>query len=283
MTTDIIFDGNSLFARSWFAVMKDSKDGQQAVRASLASLLSVMDHCVKDPGITRTLFCWDAGRKNDKARSPKPEGFKDALAVTQDLMEAVLDTTNTQVEGNEADDVVATAAIRSKADQVYVVSGDKDLQQLQGGNVTYYSLNTKGPLSNHTITEKWGVKHPCHVAIALAILGDQSDNIKGVPKWGPKKVEKLFSKVTDKMGLMEATEAVLEQMPEDIQGVFIESLELTALDSNLKGVAQPSPLTWADADLLEEIGFGEMIDWYSRVARTRSRRSGPADLDDFDY
>jgi DNA polymerase-1 len=168
----------------------------------------------------------------------------------------------------EADDVIATAAFNLHNSRwVYVVSGDKDLQQLQGGNVVYYCLNNKSVLPRRVITSKWGVKRPSQVAIALAILGESVDKVPGIKGWGPKKVEKLFAAVTEDMGFDDALSVIERQIPDELLPVFYESLNLTMLNRQVPDVPEPNPIKTTTMEKLEEGGLQDVERLYARALK----------------
>ena len=89
-------------------------------------------------------------------------------------------------EGVEADDVIATLAklAHEKNIETIIASSDKDLFQLVGGHIK--QLNMKGTLYDaEMVKEKMGVR-PHQILDLLALSGDASDNIPGVPSVGPK-------------------------------------------------------------------------------------------------
>jgi DNA polymerase I len=90
--------------------------------------------------------------------------------------------------GYEADDVIGTLARRAAADgfEVAVVSIDKDFFQLVGGAVRVYDPREDGAwFDDAGVVEKFGVK-PSQVVDVLALVGDTSDNVAGVPGIGKK-------------------------------------------------------------------------------------------------
>ena len=89
-------------------------------------------------------------------------------------------------EGVEADDVIATLAKLANAKNIetIIASSDKDLLQLVGDHIK--QLNMQGKLyDTDMVEEKMGVK-PHQILDLLALSGDASDNIPGVPSVGPK-------------------------------------------------------------------------------------------------
>jgi len=89
--------------------------------------------------------------------------------------------------GYEADDVIATLALRARAQgwEVVIVSGDKDLMQLVVNGIRCYDSMYEKWYGPAEVEEKWGVP-PQQVADLLALTGDKIDNIPGVPGVGEK-------------------------------------------------------------------------------------------------
>jgi DNA polymerase-1 len=102
-------------------------------------------------------------------------------------------------DGIEADDIIAVVARHKhyKDWQKIIVSSDKDFFQLCDENTAVYrpiqdELETEG-----SITYRFGI-HPNNFALARAIAGDSSDNLKGVDRVGLKTIAKNFSFLSDK-------------------------------------------------------------------------------------
>ncbi|MBP3934763.1 MAG: DNA polymerase I, partial [Pseudomonas sp.] len=97
------------------------------------------------------------------------------------------------VEGVEADDVIGTLARSSAAaDRPVVIStGDKDMAQLVDGHITLVNTMTGSVMDIEGVKEKFGVS-PEQIIDYLALMGDSSDNIPGVPGIGPKTASGLL-------------------------------------------------------------------------------------------
>jgi DNA polymerase I len=97
--------------------------------------------------------------------------------------------------GFEADDVIGTLA-RQAADAgmpVAIVTGDKDFFQLVGGPIRVYNPRDDGTWYDEAgVVEKFGVT-PAQVVDVLALMGDATDNVKGVPGIGEKGARDLIS------------------------------------------------------------------------------------------
>jgi 5'-3' exonuclease len=273
---DLIVDGNSLFARAWYASQSNplqDSDGNPiaGIDAGVKIVLSLLDqHSGKIGRVDRTLFCWDTAPKREKPRADKTPEYDEELARFTSALQFLFGSANAIPPAHEADDGVCTAVYRALEQpvQMYVVSGDKDLQQLQGGNVHYYCLNEKTVLSRTFILHRWKVKRPVQIAIALAILGDPGDAVPGIRGWGPKKVERLFSEVTEDMDFNEALAVVDRQIPNELKPVFYESLDLTLLDPAVPDIPEPAPLVWGNSQfLVDNYDLPGLQSYFERVRR----------------
>ncbi|MFB3306141.1 DNA polymerase I [Pseudomonas sp. AMR01] len=97
------------------------------------------------------------------------------------------------VEGVEADDVIGTLARSSAAANrpVVISTGDKDMAQLVDGHITLVNTMTGSAMDIEGVKEKFGVA-PEQIIDYLALMGDSSDNIPGVPGIGPKTASGLL-------------------------------------------------------------------------------------------
>jgi DNA polymerase I len=125
-------------------------------------------------------------------RPPPPKELTTQMARCREVVEAhkmpIL-----QRDGFEADDVIATAvkAARAAKLRVVIVSADKDLMQLVGDDVVLWDTMRNKVYGPEEVREKFGVP-PAQVRDALALTGDTSDNVPGVPTVGPKTAADLL-------------------------------------------------------------------------------------------
>jgi 5'-3' exonuclease len=271
--TDLLVDANSVYARAWYAA---DEDPHQAVIASLNVAMMLFNPERLGERVNRSLFCWDGGQKKDKGRAARPESYESTKQVVAAAVEFLFGTTNCRIEGYEADDLLATVALRSTSDHVIVASADKDLHQLNSDRISIFDINSKGMVSKRQICSKWHVKRPSQVAIALAIQGDSADKIPGIKGWGPKKVEKLFEAITPDMEFDAALQAIMDQIPGDRAQEFEEALELTLLSPDVPGVPDPSPLVLPEPRLLQPEGLMRLMSYYLGLYRQYGHSVGNA-------
>ncbi|MEK9773372.1 MAG: 5'-3' exonuclease H3TH domain-containing protein [Opitutae bacterium] len=142
-------------------------------------------------------------------RGSPPEGFSEQLEYVKQLTGAMGYGWG-QKEGLEADDLIATKVceLEGQDSEVTIVSSDKDLAQLVSSNVKQLlPPPTANPrigwrlLDQGAVAEKFGVS-PAAILDYLAIIGDQSDNIPGLPGVGPKTAVKWIQEFGDMENLI---------------------------------------------------------------------------------
>jgi DNA polymerase-1 len=141
-------------------------------------------------------------------RPPAPPDLKQQMIRVREVVEA-WGMTPIEAPGFEADDVIATlvAQARDKGLRVVIVSADKDLLQLVGPDVVMYDTMRNKVFDAEETREKLGVE-PEQVRDLLALMGDSSDNIRGVPSVGQKTAAKLL----EEYGSFEGIYANLESI-----------------------------------------------------------------------
>jgi DNA polymerase I len=112
-------------------------------------------------------------------------------------------------EGAEADDLLGTMAMQHASDDlhVYIVSGDKDFSQIVNDRIRILDLQRDQDIGPAEVQEKWGVP-PERMIDLLALMGDSSDNITGVPGVGPKKAAQYIQKYGSLEGVLEHTKDI---------------------------------------------------------------------------
>lgn len=119
-------------------------------------------------------------------RPPMPDDLRTQIAPLHKIIEA-MGLPITAIEGVEADDVIGTIADEQSklGNKVLISTGDKDMAQLVNEHVTLINTMTNTILNPEGVETKFGVK-PEQIIDYLALMGDKSDNIPGVPGVGEK-------------------------------------------------------------------------------------------------
>jgi DNA polymerase-1 len=161
--------------------------------------------------------CFDAPGKNFRHeiyaeyKAHRPPMPPDLAAQLPDLHRALqaLRVPVVQVPDVEADDIIATIARAAEARgiDVLICSTDKDLRQLISDRVQLYNLRRDARIGPEELLQEWGV-HPDQVVDLLALTGDNTDHIPGVPGVGLKTAAKLLKEYGDLESLKAAAPAM---------------------------------------------------------------------------
>lgn len=186
----LVVDGTGLFTRCFFACISDGKleETPVAFAQSLAKTLRARQPThvaiALDPrGKTFRELLYDGYKAS---RPPKPDGFP----RVEYAIESLLRDTRAPVfvrGGFEADDIAASATATAVANEipVVIISDDKDLEQLvRIEPLVVIWRNRETVIGIEEVTKRRGVP-PELFAYALALSGDEHDDIPGVPGIGP--------------------------------------------------------------------------------------------------
>ncbi|NNJ94830.1 MAG: DNA polymerase I [Halobacteria archaeon] len=151
-----------------------------------------------------------------------------------------------QVGGVEADDVIGTLAAQASAAGMDTVisTGDKDMAQLVDEHVTLVNTMSSTTLDVAGVEDKFGVT-PAQIIDFLALTGDSSDNIPGVPKCGPKTAAKWLTEHGTLDELMTQSDAVKGKVGENLRASLEQlplSRELTTIRRDVKLEETPQSL-----------------------------------------
>ncbi|MEL7060624.1 MAG: DNA polymerase I [Acidobacteriota bacterium] len=141
-------------------------------------------------------------------RKPMPEDLRPQIQWIRELVEAFR-IPLLERPGYEADDVLGTLAQKAQKEgfEVVLVSPDKDLMQLVGDGVFLHHTGRDKLYDARGIEEDFGVP-PGQVVDVLALMGDSSDNVPGVPGIGEKGAKKLILEHGDLESLLDAAESI---------------------------------------------------------------------------
>jgi DNA polymerase I len=142
-----------------------------------------------------------------------------------------------RIEGVEADDVIGTLACRAARAglQVLISTSDKDMAQLVDGSITLINTMSNTTLDREGVKAKFDV-YPEQIADYLALVGDSSDNIPGIPKVGPKTAAKWLGEYRTLDALVQHAAAIEGKVGENLRSGLVTlelSRKLATLDTNL--------------------------------------------------
>ncbi len=235
-----IIDGTSYLYRAFHAMppLTTSKGLPTGAIKGVSNMLTSTKKQNPDVPIVVT---FDAKGKNFRhqifeaykaARPPMPEELRLQIQPVKDICKA-MGFTVLSIAEVEADDVIATLTKQSLNEGLDVIIStlDKDLMQLvQDPKVRLYNSRDNKFYNEQKVFEKFGV-HPNQITELLALVGDTSDGIPGIPKVGPKTAAKWLIKY-------QSLEEVIMNA-ESIKGVVGQNLRdnIDILDRNLQLVS----------------------------------------------
>jgi len=179
-------------------------------------------------------------------RGATPEDLVLQFPLVVELCEA-LGLRVLQVPGVEADDVIGTLALRAAAagQDVLIVTGDKDMAQLVTAQVHLLDTMKNRRMDPAGVVEKFGVP-PERIVDFLALMGDTSDNIPGVPGVGEKTAAKLIAEYGSLDGVLAAAPTIKGKLGENIRA----NLERIPLAKDLATIRTALDLALTPDDLV---------------------------------
>ena len=269
MSKLLLVDGNSIINRAFFAVIgrapMTAPDGTPtgAINGFFNTLLSVKDEYAPDK--ICVLFDLKAPTFRHKMYADykaQRKGMMPELSAQMPIAKELLDLIGIkrmEMEGYEADDLIGTLSLLGKemGDEVYILSGDHDDFQLIDDKVSVIlpqSGKGKPPrvLFNRELFEStYNVKPEVFVYVK-ALMGDNSDNIKGVEKVGEKTAFKLIADYGSIDGIFDN----LDKLTPSLKAHMSESRELVDMNIKLCTILRDVPVPYGP----EVMEFNELKD-----------------------
>ncbi|HET6293581.1 MAG TPA: DNA polymerase I [Kribbella sp.] len=203
----LLLDGHSLAYRAFYALPVENfstTTGQHT--NAVYGFTSMLINMLRDEQPTHICVAFDVSRKTFRTeqyaeykagRSKSPDEFKGQVSLVKEVLEALRIPT-TEIDGWEADDILATLATQASDQgfEVLISSGDRDAFQLVNENTTVLypkrGVSEIARMDPAAIEEKYGVTPQMYPDLA-ALVGEHSDNLPGVPGVGPKTAAKWLN------------------------------------------------------------------------------------------
>ena len=255
----LLIDGNSLTYRAFFALPTDMATASGQVTNAVFGFTSMLINLMRDHEPEGVALTFDLPKPTFRhERNPEykagRESAPDILRQQMGLVREVVDALNfpvLELEGFEADDILATMASRARDEKrdVIVVTGDRDCYQLVEDPYIKVLYNKRG-VSDYAlydeagIEERTGVKPTDYVAYA-SMRGDKSDNLPGVPGVG----EKTAAKLINKYGGIDGIYAAVEEQTPKLKQNLSENEEQVRLNLELMELVRDAPIEFDLDDL----------------------------------
>lgn len=280
----LLIDGSNYLFRAYHALppLTTSKGEATGAIKGFDLMLNNVEKQVK-PDFAACIF--DAPGKNFRHkiypdykanRPPMPEDLRSQIEPIFELVK-LKGWPLIQVDGVEADDVLATLAVRAQklGWNIVIATGDKDLAQMVDDHISLINTMTHTELDSDGVLKKYGVA-PDRIIDYLALMGDKVDNVPGINKCGPKTAAKWIAQYGSLQGIVEHAGEVKGKIGEYLRAglPFLDTArKLVTIDKDAPVGLTPQELVRREPDTQKLAAF------YARweMSGTRpARRSAPS-------
>ena len=249
----VLVDGSSYLFRAYHALPQLVSSKGQATGA-IKGVISMIRKLIAEYPDSHIAVVFDAKGKSFRNeiykdykanRPPMPDELRSQIEPIHNIIR-LMGLPILVVDHVEADDVIGTLATQATAKKmdVLVSTGDKDMAQLVTPHVTLINTMTDTLMDGPGVEEKFGVRAD-QIIDYLALVGDTSDNIPGVPKCGPKTAVKWLQAFESLNGVMANAESVKGKVGEYLR----ESLEFLPMSYELATIKKDLELEYSVDEL----------------------------------
>jgi len=261
----LLIDGHSMAYRAFFALPVDNfKTTSGQPTNAIYGFASMLINLIKEEQPSHIAIAFDVSRKTFRTekfpeykanRSSTPDEFRSQMSHLNEMVEC-FGIRHFELEGYEADDVIASIAKKAQTEkfQVLICTGDRDSFQLVNENVTVLypkkGVTEMSRMTPKAVYEKYGLT-PTQYPDFAALRGDPSDNLPSVPGVGEKTATKWISDYgsLDKLiaNSAEIAGKAGQSLRENISTIQLNR-ELTQLLDDLDVNIEIADLSWSGFD-----------------------------------
>jgi DNA polymerase-1 len=296
-----LLDGHSLSYRAFFALPPSLATTSGQVTNAVYGFTSMLIKLLTEERPDLIAVAFDVGKPTARlekyaeykaGRPETPDEFRQQLGLIVEVLET-LRIPVIGIEGHEADDAIATLALRAleQGIEVVVVTADRDFFQLVRRGITVM-FNVKG-ISDirvydvDAVTERFGLP-PEKYLDYVALKGDASDNIPGVPGVGEKTASKLVQDFGSVEELLQRTDELKGKLKDSIEAAGEQlalNKELAELNTDVDVPIAPEDAVMGEWDvdavrrLFTSLEFRTLFERLEEVGRGAKPPVEVADLD----
>ncbi len=275
----ILVDGSNLLYRAYHALGRASlttSDGRKT--QAVFGMINMLKNLLRDGGAKYIAVVMDAKGETFRHKlypdyKANRESMPDDLRYQKEYLERIIPAMGLKtlsIPGVEADDVIGTLAVQGHQQGLFIeiVSSDKDLAQLVNDNIHMVDTKKNERMDASGVIEKFGIP-PKLIADYLALAGDTSDNIPGIPGVGGK----IAAKWLNQFGSLNEIRAqagtiagkVGEKLRDNLEQLDLY-LELVTINCNVQLSERPEDLTISEPDQVnlkkyfEDLEFRTLLD-----------------------
>ena len=296
-----LLDGHSLSYRAFFALPPSLATTSGQVTNAVYGFTSMLIKLLTEERPDLIAVAFDVGKPTARlekyaeykaGRPETPDEFRQQLGLIVEVLET-LRIPVIGIEGHEADDAIATLALRAleQGIEVVVVTADRDFFQLVRPGITVM-FNVKGISDIRVydvaaVTERFGLPPQKYVDY-VALKGDASDNIPGVPGVGEKTASKLVQDFGSVEELLQRTDELKGKLKDSIDAAGEQlalNKELAELNTDVDVPIAPEDAVMGEWDvdavrrLFTSLEFRTLFERLEEVGRGAKPAVEVADLD----
>jgi len=280
----ILIDANSFCYRAFYAIRGLATSYGQPTNA-VYGFVNMLKKILKDHQPDYAGICFDVGKETFREkkfseykihRIPMPDDLVSQIPIIKEVISA-FNLTALELEGYEADDVIATVAqkLSGRDLEVVIVSGDKDILQLVNKNIKVFNPSKDDTFfDDKKVKELFGVE-PERLKDLFALMGDKTDNIPGVTGIGEVTAKALLQEFGSLEKILDHPEKIksdkVRELIKQQRAQAILSRDLATLDENVPLDFNLGSLKVGEADqklLLELFRKLEFKSWFKELSGT---------------
>ena len=286
----VLVDGSSYLYRAFHVPnLQRLTNANGEPTGAIYGVLNMVQKLLTDEEPAQIAVVFDASGKNFRHelyadykanRPPMPDELRSQLEPLLETIEA-LGLPLLRVAGVEADDVIGTLARQASESglETLISTGDKDMAQLVDERTTLVDTMRGSVRDTEGVVAKFGVR-PDQIVDYLALIGDSSDNIPGIPGVGPKTAAKWLGLYEDLDGVKAHADEIKGKAGENLRA-HLEQLDLSrqlaTIDQHLTLDEGPADLTRRPADVARLRELYRQFDFQSHLRQLPADDDGDAD------
>lgn len=291
----LIIDGHSMAYRAFFALPAENFTTAQGQHTNaIYGFATMLISLIKEEKPTHIAVAFDVSRKTFRSdifpeykanRSKTPDEFRSQMSYLYELVSA-FGIQQFEVEGYEADDIIATITKRAEKEQteVLICTGDRDSFQLVNTHTTILypkrGVSEMARMTPQAVQDKYGMT-PGQYPDFAALRGDPSDNLPSVPGVGEKTAAKWivdFGSLKELLAHVDTLGGKVGQSLRDNIDNVIRNRELTQLVQDAPFAFEVDALAWNGPDdeliipLFEKLEFRTLRDRLTPLLKNPSEK-----------
>ena len=290
----VLIDGSSYLYRAYHATARAGMSNSQGqATGAVRTIINMIQKLQQDHPAQYFAVIFDAKGKTFRHqmyadykanRPPMPDDLRSQVDYVHKIIHA-LGIPLISESGVEADDVIGTLAKQGEAQgmDVLVSTGDKDMAQLVSEKVLLIDTMKDVVYNAAGVKEKFGIA-PGQIIDYLALMGDSSDNIPGVPKCGPKTAVKWLTEYETLDNLLVNKEKIGGKVGENLRDsveLLDMSKQLATIHSDLELNVEIDQLIVNEPDQETLVGLYQELEfnsWLQQMGADASATNEPSSV-----